>query len=90
MARQRTKTSKMQIEDAFKRLEEIVSLLEDGKLPLEESIKIFSEGMKLLEFCQKKLEEAQKTVQKLIKENARDWKLEPFGMSENSEEEAPF
>ncbi len=78
MARQKSKTRKMQIEDAFKRLEEIVASLEEGKLPLEESIKIFAEGMELLDFCQKKLEEAQKTVQKLIKQNEEKWRIEPF------------
>ncbi len=89
MARQKSKTRKMQIEDAFRRLEEIVSSLEEGKLPLEESIKIFAEGMELLNFCQKKLEEAQKTVQKLIKQNEEKWKIEPFE-TKAKEDDIPF
>lgn len=56
-------------EDAMKRLEEIVQMLENGNLPLEESLKIFEEGMKLIKFCSNKLEEAEKKVTILVQES---------------------
>lgn len=39
-------------ETSLKKLEKIVSDLENGELPLEESIKTFEEGVKLTKHCQ--------------------------------------
>ena len=39
-------------ETSLKKLEQIVSDLENGDLPLEESIKTFEEGVKLTKHCQ--------------------------------------
>ena len=39
-------------ETSLKKLEKIVSDLENGDLPLEESIKTFEEGVKLTKHCQ--------------------------------------
>ncbi|MBQ8765610.1 MAG: exodeoxyribonuclease VII small subunit [Clostridia bacterium] len=49
-------------EQATKRLEEIVSMLEEGTLPLEESLALYEEGTKLSEFCLKKLENAKQKI----------------------------
>ena len=40
------------LETSLKKLEKIVSDLENGELPLEESIKTFEEGVKLTKHCQ--------------------------------------
>lgn len=45
-------------EQAMKRLEEIVTILNDGKKPLEESIKLYEESVRLAGFCNEKLENA--------------------------------
>lgn len=49
-------------EQATKRLEEIVSILEDGAMPLEESLALYEEGIKLSEFCMKKLQNAKQKI----------------------------
>lgn len=56
----------MEFEKKLKRLEEIVSKMEEGKLSLEEHIKIFQEGMDLSRKCQKQLSEAEQKVKILM------------------------
>ena len=54
-------------EQAMQRLEEIVSLLEDGKAPLNESMALFEEGTKLVNQCRKELDSVEQKVVKLSK-----------------------
>ena len=49
-------------EAAFRRLEAIASLLEQGSLPLEESLKLFEEGAALAGELHKTLEAAEQRV----------------------------
>ncbi len=49
-------------EQAIKRLEEIVSRLEQGTISLDESIQLYEEGVKLSEFCLNKLETAKQKI----------------------------
>ena len=49
---------KQSFEENMDRLEEIVSLLEQGDATLGESLTLFTEGSKLLAACQKELETA--------------------------------
>ena len=53
---------KMTYEQAEKRLEEIVSILEEGSIPLEESMKLYEEGIKLSEFCMQQLKNAKQKI----------------------------
>ena len=53
---------KMTYEQATKRLEEIVTKLEEGSMPLEESMKLYKEGVKLSEFCMQKLNDAKQEI----------------------------
>lgn len=57
----------LKFEDAIKRLEEIVKLMEGGELSLEDSLKVFQEGMELAGFCNKKLDEAEKKINVITK-----------------------
>ena len=52
-------------EEAIKRLEEIVNLLERNEVPLEESISLFQEGIELSQYCNQKLENIQSKVAKI-------------------------
>ncbi len=52
-------------EEAMKRLDDIVHLLESGEIPLEESIKLFEEGIKLSAKCTKLLDTAELKVTQL-------------------------
>ncbi len=56
-------------ESSLKRLEEIVSLLEEGNLPLEKTLELFSEGTALLSFCNKYLDEAEQKISQLGDKN---------------------
>ena len=68
----------LNFEEALKRLEEIVSCLEEADLSLDDSLKFFEEGMKLSSLCQKKLSAAQRKVEVLIKGEDGKVKAEPF------------
>ncbi len=49
-------------ENALKRLEEIVSVLEEGGQPLEKTLELFSEGTALLNSCAKYLDNAEQKI----------------------------
>lgn len=75
---------KERFEDALKKLEKVVSKLEDGNIPLEESLKLFEEGIRLSRFCNQKLEEAEKKVEILMKDKEGMVKTQPFDPSRYS------
>ena len=49
-------------------LEQIVELLEEGKMSLEESLELYERGMKLAGLCQSRLESAEKRIECLTGE----------------------
>lgn len=55
----------MTFEKAMTRLEQIVSLLENGGCTLDESLKLFEEGTKLTAYCSKALKTAEQKIVKL-------------------------
>lgn len=59
---------KHSFEESLKRLEEIVSQLEQGEVPLEESIKMYEEGLALSKSCIEKLTQAELRLKKLTKD----------------------
>ena len=65
-------------ETSLKKLEKIVSDLENCDLPLEESIKTFEEGVKLTKHCQNLLSKAELKIQKLVESKDGSVDLETF------------
>lgn len=65
----------MTYEQAIKRLEEIVSLLENGNVSLEDSIKLYEESSELSVFCTELL-------------NSAELKIKQFSKADNGEENA--
>lgn len=57
----------LSFEAAYKRLEEILDLLNKAQLSLEDSLKIYEEADKLILYCSTKLSQAEQKVQVLIK-----------------------
>ncbi len=53
-------------EKSLKRLEEIVSIIEEGGQPLEKTLELFSEGTALLNSCSKYLDSAEQKITKLL------------------------
>ncbi|MBA4395089.1 MAG: exodeoxyribonuclease VII small subunit [Desulfobacca sp.] len=77
--------SKERFEDTFKKLETIVTKLENGDLPLEESMKLFEEGTRLSKICSQRLTEVQKKVELLLKSEDGGFQAQPFLFEEEKE-----
>ena len=69
----------MKLEDAMRRLDEVVSALDRESSDLEESLALYEEGMKLIRLCNGRLDAAEQRVEalRLTEEGAF---LEPFGV----------
>ena len=73
---------KMTFEQALKRLEEIVDLLENNETSLDDSVELFQEGVQLSQYCSKKLGNVENKVSKIL----IDGQLEDFDVEvENNE-----
>ena len=73
---------KMTFEQAIKRLEEIVDLLENNETSLDDSVELFQEGVQLSQYCSKKLGNVKNKVSKIL----IDGQLEDFDVEvENNE-----
>ena len=65
-------------EEAVKRLEEIVRLLEGGTAPLDDSLSLFEEGVSLVKLCNAKLDGAEQKVKMLTVTDDGEIKEVPF------------
>lgn len=54
--------NEMTYDQATKRLEEIVKVLENEQTPIEESLKLFKEGIELTQFCSTKLKDIENEI----------------------------
>lgn len=61
--------SKENFEESMKKLEGIVTELENGNLNLDESVKKFEEGMKIARQCNTILEDAEKKITILLEKD---------------------
>lgn len=61
--------SKENFEESMKKLEGIVTELENGNLNLDESVKRFEDGMKIAKQCNKILEDAEKKITILLEKD---------------------
>ena len=61
--------SKGNFEESMKKLEGIVTELENGNLNLDESVKKFEEGMKIAKQCNTILEDAEKKITILLEKD---------------------
>ena len=61
--------SKENFEESMKKLETIVTELENGNLNLDESVKKFEEGMKVAKQCNTILEDAEKKITILLEKD---------------------
>ena len=71
----------MNFEESMKKLEKIVTELENGNLNLDEDVKKFEEGMKIAKQCNNILEETEKKITILL-ENDGELKEENFQTEE--------
>ena len=61
--------SKENFEESMKKIEGIVTELENGNLNLDESVKKFEEGMKIAKQCNTILENAEKKITILLEKD---------------------
>lgn len=54
---------RISFEEALKKLEQIVSELEDESITLEKSVSLYEEGIQLSKFCTEALEKAELQIQ---------------------------
>ena len=59
-------------EKALKRLEEIVTELEDETISLEASLELYEEGIELSKHCTETLEEAELRIEKVAEQHAEE------------------
>ncbi len=71
----------MTFEQAMKRLEEIVSKLEEGEAPLDKSMELFEEGTKLSAYLSGLLDRAEQKVTMVTEQNGEETEV-PFDIQE--------
>lgn len=62
------KQEETSLEEALDDLEQIVEVLEEGKMSLEESLELYEKGMKLVSLCQSRLQNVEKRIECLTGE----------------------
>ncbi len=67
-------------EEAYQKLEQAVSALQDGHLSLEQALEYYEEGMKLAHYCHNLLQTAELRVQQLRVTEEGDFQLEPLDL----------
>lgn len=69
-------------DECYKRLENIVTILEEGEISLEDSIKLYEEGIELAKICTSKLNEAELKIKKLTKDFNNKINYEDFEIND--------
>lgn len=64
----KSEEKEINIEESFKRLEEITALLEKPDTKLKEAMELYTEGVKLADNCKKTLEGVEKEI-KILSED---------------------
>lgn len=75
--------NKLSLEEAIEKLENIVSEMENDKLPLEKSLKLYEEGVRLVALCSEELEVAKRRIEILQSGKNGEIELAPLGGSVN-------
>jgi exodeoxyribonuclease VII small subunit len=79
-------TEPLAFEEALGRLDELVTVLEEGRTPLEEALTLYEEGVRMAEYCQRMLDEAELRLQRLVvngEDKAGPLVLESFILDED-------
>lgn len=71
-------SSDMSYEEAMARLEEVVSALEEGRLPLDKLVDGYEEGMQLLKQCRRQIDVARVRIEKVTADADGRAALVPF------------
>ena len=75
-------TKPKDFESAMKRLEEIITIMENGDPPLSALLEMYEEGVELQKFCHTKLDEAERKIELLVKKSDGHLEKKPFSEEE--------
>ena len=59
----------MKLEEAMKRLDEVVAGLDSEQIELESALALYEEGVRLVRVCKERLDDAERTI-RMLKMNA--------------------
>ncbi len=76
--------AEIKFEEALKKLEKIVTELEQGDLSLDEALKKYQEGIELSRQCSSRLENAKKKIDVLSKNKKGEFELSAFEEGEEA------
>ena len=65
-------TKKLKFEEAFQRLEEILTTMNGANVELEDALKLYEEADELIELCSTKLKGAEQKIEMLIKKRGQE------------------
>ncbi len=68
----------LKLEEAMKRLDEILASLNGENVDLEEAMKLYEEGVRTVAFCQQKLKDAERKISLLKITSDGELVEEPF------------
>lgn len=68
----------MKFEEGLRRLEDIVSTLDEGQISLDEALNLFKEGLGLTKDLSKRLDEIERKVEILAKKEDGSVEKKPF------------
>jgi exodeoxyribonuclease VII small subunit len=71
-------SKKKSFEEAVKRLDEIVTNLENNEIKLDDMLQLYEEGAQLIKFCLKKLDDVENKINILSGDDQETLKEEPF------------
>ena len=73
----------MKLEEAMRRLDEVVKTLDSDRLDLDESLKLYEEGVRLVRACHEKLSDAERRISALRISEDGEMVEEAFDKKEN-------
>ena len=68
----------MKFEEGLRKLEDIVSTLDAGKVPLDDALRLFEEGVDLTKELSKTLDDIERKVEILVKKDDGSLEKKPF------------
>ena len=74
----------MKLEEAIRRLDEVVKTLDSDRLDLDESLKLYEEGVRLVRACHEKLSDAERRISALRISEDGEMIEEAFDKKENA------
>ena len=70
--KQKDDLGELSFEESIKELTDIVTKIEQGRIPLQDSLQQYEKGMSLIKHCRTILNKAEKRIEKITREEASE------------------